>query len=721
MAKKQSKTKKKPKEVKTKELTFNPIKYEIFAVIIGFLAIMLLAASFNLAGGLGEAILSGFKVIFGSAVYVFILTLLIYAYQLFRLEDFPKKFRFVALFIVLVSLAGIFGILSEDKQFGIEVIKSYGGLIGWALDSILVGLIGKPLSLLLMVIIGLIGLILASDKSIKDLFGNQKVVDDKNQDQQLSKDTKSQDLAQDLNRLAIRGTIDASGDKKSASKEQESVKQSKPLSALVLESDPDWQAPNPEFLEATTTKPDAGDVKENAKTIKNTFADFNIAVEMHGVNIGPTVSQYSLKPPPGVRLVKLTTLDHNLALALAAHPIRIEAPIPGKSLVGVEMPNKRPAVVRMRDSLFAKSMQSNSDPLSFVIGRDVNGEVVTANLAKMPHLLIAGATGSGKSVTVNSLIISMLYRNSPNQLKLILVDPKRVEMTLYNDIPHLLTPVIVEPEKTVSALRWAVAEMDRRYRTLSSHRKRNIDEYNEIEDQDNMPYIVIVIDELADLMAVAANEVEGLIVRLAQMARAVGIHLVLATQRPSVDVITGLIKANFPARIALSTTSQIDSRTIIDQAGAEKLLGKGDLLLVTPDFLKPRRVQGVFLSEKEVSSVTNFLREQRPPSYDQEILAQAAKLGNKSSASFGGGEDQDDLYQDALEVVISSGNASASMLQRRLRVGFQRASRLLDMMEENGIIAPKDGQRSREVLVDSVDQANQLSNLEDQESEIDEY
>ncbi|MCB9834614.1 DNA translocase FtsK [Candidatus Nomurabacteria bacterium] len=718
MAKKRNSTKKVSKQAKTKELTFNPIKYEIIAVLIGFLAIMLLAASFNLAGGLGEAILSGFKVIFGSAVYAFILILLVYAYQLFRLEDFPKKFRFVALFIVLVSLSGIFGILSEDKAFSLNAIRSHGGLVGWTLDSILVGLIGKPLSILLMVITGLIGLILAANKSIKDLFSKEKATSDKKQADSIDKDPKSQDL----NRLAIRGTIDASGDKKSSSsKEQEPIKPSKTLSALVLESDPDWQAPKPEFLEATTTKPDAGDVKENAKTIKNTFADFNIAVEMHGVNIGPTVSQYSLKPPPGVRLTKLTTLDHNLALALAAHPIRIEAPIPGKSLVGVEMPNKRPAVVRMRDSLFAKSMQSNPDPLSFVIGRDVNGEVVTANLAKMPHLLIAGATGSGKSVTVNSLIVSMLYRNSPNQLKLILVDPKRVEMTLYNDIPHLLTPVIVEPEKTVSALRWAVAEMDRRYRTLSSHRKRNIDEYNEIEDQDNMPYIVIVIDELADLMAVAANEVEGLIVRLAQMARAVGIHLVLATQRPSVDVITGLIKANFPARIALSTTSQIDSRTIIDQAGAEKLLGKGDLLLVTPDFLKPRRVQGVFLSEKEVSSVTNFLREQRPPSYDQEILAQAAKLGNKGSASFGGGEDQDDLYQDALEVVISSGNASASMLQRRLRVGFQRASRLLDMMEENGIISPQDGQRSREVLVDSIEQANQLSELGDQDSELDEY
>jgi len=326
----------------------------------------------------------------------------------------------------------------------------------------------------------------------------------------------------------------------------------------------------------------------------------------------------------------------------------------------------------------------------------------------MPHLLIAGATGSGKSVMINALLTSLLYRNSPNDLKLILVDPKRVELGLYNDVPHLLTPVIVEPEKCISALKWAVAEMERRYKLLASAGNRNIVEYNKVRKDDKMPYIVIVIDELADLMVVASQDVETLIVRLAQMARAVGIHLVLATQRPSVNVITGIIKANIPARIAFSVVSQVDSRTIIDQMGADKLLGKGDMLFVSPDFIKPRRVQGVFVEEKETKLVTDFLREQRKPEYNDEVLTQKVNLHGKGGAGSGAGvggdgEIDDDLFMDAADAVIKAGKASTSMLQRRLRIGYARAARLVDLLEEQGIVGPADGARPRDVLVSSID------------------
>jgi S-DNA-T family DNA segregation ATPase FtsK/SpoIIIE len=341
-----------------------------------------------------------------------------------------------------------------------------------------------------------------------------------------------------------------------------------------------------------------------------------------------------------------------------------------------------------------------------VLGRDVSGTPMSADLAKMPHMMIAGATGSGKSVMINALLTSLLYRNSPSDLKLILVDPKRVELGLYNDIPHLLTPVIVEPEKCISALKWAVGEMERRYKLLAEVGNRNIVEYNKAHKEDAMPYIVIVIDELADLMVLAAADVESLIVRLAQMARAVGIHLVLATQRPSVDVITGIIKANIPARLAFSVASQVDSRTILDQMGAEKLLGKGDMLFASPEFIKPRRIQGVFLDEKETKAITDYLRQARAPQYNDEVLAQKVTLGKGGGGGGGGdyGEPDDDMFDEAAEAVFRAGKASASMLQRRLRVGYARAARLLDLLEERGIIGPADGARPRDVLISSLDQ-----------------
>lgn len=477
-----------------------------------------------------------------------------------------------------------------------------------------------------------------------------------------------------------------------------------PQEALTAASDPDWKFPGTDLLDQKQDKADPGDVNGNAQIIHDTFENFNIDVEMEGANVGPRVTQYTLKPPTGVKLTKITALENNLALDLAAHAIRMEAPIPGKRAVGIEVPNVKPAIVGLSSILQSRDWTGSKGPLTFAIGKDIGGNPVVVDLAKMPHLLVAGQTGSGKSVMINDILTSMLYRNSPSDLKLILVDPKQVELTPYNDIPHLLTPVINEPEKCISALKWAVDEMERRLRTMAEVGKRNIGEYNNLKKEEGMPYIVIVIDELADLMMMAARDVESLIVRLAQKARAAGIHLVLATQRPSVDVITGLIKANVPARIAFTVASQVDSRTIIDQMGAEKLLGRGDMLLSTSDMPKPKRVQAAFISDEETEKVTQFIRDQRAPQYDEAIISQKVELGKGSNVvSMDASDSDDDMFKDAVKVVIEGGKASTSLLQRRLRIGYGRAARLIETMEEQGIVGPADGSRPREVLVTSLD------------------
>lgn len=475
--------------------------------------------------------------------------------------------------------------------------------------------------------------------------------------------------------------------------------------ALTTAADPDWQFPSIDLLNKKQDKADAGDVNSNAQAIRDTFSNFNIDVEMEGANIGPRVTQYTLKPPAGTKLTKITALENNLALDLAATSIRMEAPIPGKRAVGIEVPNVKSATVRTSSILLSDEWQKLKSPLGIAIGKDISGTPIVTDLDTMPHLLVAGQTGSGKSVMINTILTSLLYRNSPAELKLILVDPKRVELKPYDDIPHLLTPVITEPEKCISALKWATAEMERRYRALADARKRNIAEYNSLKKEEGMPYIVIVMDELADLMMMAARDVEALIVRIAQKARAVGIHLVLATQRPSVDVITGLIKANVPGRIAFTTASQVDSRTIIDQIGAEKLLGQGDMLFLTANMPKPKRVQGALIGEDETSKVTDFIRMQRPPQYDDEVVSQPVQLNGRGGLVTASASDaDDDMFKDAVSVVIENRKASTSLLQRRLRIGYGRAARLIETMEEQGIVGPADGSRPREVLVHSPDE-----------------
>jgi S-DNA-T family DNA segregation ATPase FtsK/SpoIIIE len=451
-----------------------------------------------------------------------------------------------------------------------------------------------------------------------------------------------------------------------------------------------------ELLSGNKGKPTSGDIEHNKEIIVKTLGNFGIDVELGPVNVGPTVTQFSFRPASGVKVSQIVSLQNDLALALAAHPIRIEAPIPGKSLVGVEVPNVKAAQVGLRELLESEEFKQRKTSLTLAFGKDVSGHAFTGDLAGMPHMLIAGATGSGKSVCMNTVLLSLLYQNGPDDLKIILVDPKRVEFSMYNDIPHLLTPVITDVQKTINALQWTVNEMDRRYEVLSHAKKRDISGYNAAHPDSTLPYIVFVIDELADLMATAPREVEAAIVRLAQMARAVGIHLVLATQRPSVDVITGLIKANITARCAFSTASVVDSRTILDTSGAEKLLGRGDMLFMSADSAKPRRLQGAFVSEEEVNRVVDYLKGKDKPDYDTEVVERSAN--SAVPQAFSDGEQDDELLPAAKKVIIESQKASASLLQRRLRVGYARAARLLDILEEQGFIGPADGAKPREIL-----------------------
>jgi S-DNA-T family DNA segregation ATPase FtsK/SpoIIIE len=468
-----------------------------------------------------------------------------------------------------------------------------------------------------------------------------------------------------------------------------------------------WVLPPTDLLHEDVEEAVTGDINASASIIKRTLGNFGIDVEMGEVSIGPTVTQFTLRPAIGMKLSRIAALQPDLSLALAAYPIRIEAPIPGKSLVGIEVPNKKVALIGLRNMFDHEDFKKSKYFLPLALGRDVSGNPVFAGLEKMPHLMIAGATGTGKSVSINTILLSMLYKHSPEVLKLILIDPKRVELTLFNDIPHLITPVITDNKKVLGALKWSLGEMDRRYDALSKSGSKDIFSYNTkmVErDQQIMPVIVIVIDELADLMASYGRDVEVAIVRLAQMSRAVGIHLILSTQRPSVEVITGLIKANITSRVALQVASQIDSRTILDMAGAEKLLGKGDMLFLAGDVAKPRRLQGAMVTEKEVKDVTKFIKaqaENMEVDEEHDLKVDFNANINSSGGFTGGGNDDvdDDMYGEAKETVVLAGKASASLLQRRLRVGYARAARLLDILEEKGIIGPGDGAKAREVYV----------------------
>lgn len=700
MAKKKKRTSKKAEPAKEPSV-FWPLAG---AIIMILLAAFLLLGAFNTGGPLPKTMFHGAYWTLGWAAFAAPIVLGFWGVLKFTSEDrqiplvkFTSSLAFLALFACWLEVA-----FMNAEGYG------RGGQVGHAVGSATLNILDSIPASIMFFVLALLAFFLAANISPKVLMKLLELFK-----REPKEDTDLNDLKQKHPEHSFKMNEGVPVEHKSTDARMATFKNSaqklgpaEDHSALTAASDPTWQLPSLDLLNQKQDKADAGDVEGNAEIIKESLNNFNIDVDMEGANIGPRVTQFTLKPQTGVKLTKITALENNLALDLAAHSIRIEAPIPGKRAVGIEVPNVKAAMVRLSSILQASEWNNIVGPLGFAIGKDISGTPIVADLSKMPHLLVAGQTGSGKSVMINAVLTSLLYRNSPSDLKLILVDPKQVELKPYDDIPHLLTPVITEPEKCISALKWTVAEMERRYRALAEVNKRNIVEYNNLKKEEGMPYVVLVIDELADLMMMAARDVEALIVRIAQKARAVGIHLILATQRPSVDVITGLIKANIPARIAFTTASQVDSRTIIDQMGAEKLLGAGDMLLLTAEMPKPKRVQAAFIGDDETNKVTDFIRMQRAPQYDDEVVSQPVQLNGKGGvvADYGANEADDDMWRDAIQVVVEGRKASTSLLQRRLRIGYARAARLIETMEEQGIIGPADGSRPRDVLINSVDE-----------------
>lgn len=686
-------------------------KKSVFAVALFLLTVLLVLSYIGRGGTAGALMFRLFSFLLGTGYFFAPLTLLLVAFSL--LCSGPKKVLGVTL------VGGVLLLISFLTAFHILIGAGSGGLAGSLLGTVFLKLFDVLASSILVFGLLLISVLLIFDMPIARKFQGDAEIGENEKDDDDGERREQEAGSMRVMLDAIHEKLNAALEKKNnalltpQAPEPESAapeKQDDPSLTLRKAARKfAYTKPPLELLQGDHGKPLSGDIRANANIIKRTLENFGILVEMGEVSIGPTVTQYTLRPAEGVKLARIIALHNDLSLALAAHPIRIEAPIPGKSLVGIEVPNRSIALVGIRALFEQSAFQESSQPLLLALGRDVAGAPVYGDLAKMPHLLISGATGSGKSVCAHAIITSLLYRNPPELLKFILVDPKRVELSVYNDIPHLLTPVITDPKTTIQALRWATKEMDRRYELLSGHQARDITSYNsnagKNPDSELLPYIIIMIDELADLMAMFPREVEHSIIRLAQMARAVGIHLIVATQRPSIDVITGLIKANITSRIAFQVASQIDSRTILDMAGAEKLLGNGDMLFLAGDTAKPRRLQGGFVAEQEVKRVVDFLREEsQAPEYDDAILEMNMdEQGKKTNGGelFDDGEDM--LYPEARALVIDAGKASASYLQRRLRVGYARAARLLDLLEQEGVIGPGDGAKPREVLIKTAD------------------
>ena len=685
-------------------------KTSILIIFLVIIAILSFLAILNAAGSFGLAIKSFWQFISGWIWWIWPFVLILIAILLFIRERFAiKAGRWVGLILFLLSLSGILQLFTDENTLETVKVGVGGGILGYLVAMPLEKVASFWGSLFIFIGILLISILIFFETSINSILDKLRLpgfhIFDKEASPRLVslwlKKIRARKKAQEINGYES-NEVGFESREIDAGEIEQSMDENIPKKQTEMFPTPKKKYTHIEIplslLNDKTSKPTFGDIKANQEIIKNTLANFGIDVEMAEVSVGPTVTQFTFKPASGVKVSQITTLNNDLALALAAHPIRIEAPIPGKALVGIEVPNEKIALVSLKETLSTPQYKNRSSNLMIALGKDVAGQPWLTDLDRMPHLLVAGATNSGKTVCLNSIIVSLLYQNQPPEMKLILVDPKRVEMTQYNDIPHLITPVITDVKKTVNALRWSVNEMERRFEVLHNSGKRNIQTYNASNPPEKMPYLIIVVDELADLMTVAAQEIEQAVVRLAQKARAVGIHLVLATQRPSVNIITGLIKANITARIAFSVASGTDSRTILDFAGAEKLLGRGDMLFISADLSKPKRLQGAFLSDEEIHRVVSYLKSKGEPEYNEEIIEkQKALAGSNHSSSFIFNEDDDELLPEAKETVIKAGKASASYLQRRLRIGYARAARLLDLLEDQGIVGPGEGSKPREV------------------------
>jgi len=662
------------------------LKRSILASLMFLLSLICFFSFFGLAGKGGESLRSLIFEWFGYAIFVF--PLISFLLGLIFLSA-PKKLFFAGLLSALAFSAGVSGLLGALK------IPYSGGKMGdWGVNF-LVELLGKPVSLfsfLTLLMTGGLGFWYVIRFSPPEEEKKEGFVS-KTAKRILAASKFKISRIEPEEKILVRPE-EGEGVPKEVSKVK-GFKVSLPPFGL---------------LEEDREKARSGNLKGNSLIIKKTLGDFGMDVSMAEVNIGPTVTQYTLKPPEGVKLSKITGLSNNLALALAAHPIRIEAPIPGRSLVGIEIPNETRGRVRLRNLISHQDFKSGFSNIGFALGRDVAGSPVFADLSRLPHLLVAGATGTGKTIFLNSLILSLLYRNTPQTLRLILIDPKRVEFSIYKDLPHLLSKVIFTPQETINALSFLVDEMERRFSLLSEYNTRNIYSFNEKaakNGQKPLYSIVLIVDELADLMASRGKELETRVVRIAQMARAVGIHLVIATQRPSTEVITGLIKANITSRVSFQLPTQIDSRTVLDMGGAEKLLGLGDMLYVSAERSKPRRIQGAYVSEKEVKRIADWIKKEigARSLLEDDLTMKLQEYLEESGPERGdfGEMKKDPIYGQAKEIVVRNQKASASLLQRRLQIGYVRAARLLDMLEAEGVIGPAQGAKPRKVFFKSED------------------
>lgn len=692
-------------------------KRSIWMVVVLLFGLVSLLGLFNLSGHFGDFLSRWLTLIFGYGKWLVPLVFLYWALIMIRPVQKPARLTaYFGLFLLFVSYQTLFHFfIAPDNWAGAVESGTGGGYIGWYLSRLVYYAFGFWGGVAALFALLLIALVITFNTSLSKIIGR---------DSWLAK------LVQPFTLFFKYLFSGSDEDGPAAAPVEEDAapapwqKKEVPASLEIIEEEeeealaPAAKSDKPkvqekivwpkrsikidlplELLNHQAGKAIGGDTALNAQKIQKTLEKFGIPVEMGDTKVGPTVTQYTFRPAEGVKLSRITTLNNDLSLALAAHPIRIEAPIPGQSLVGVEVPNRAKAVVGLREILEDSAFKSRKNNLYIALGKDVAGTSWLYDLTKMPHLLVAGATNSGKSVCLNSIIVSLLYQNNPDDLRFIMVDPKRVELPTYNGIPHLLTPVITDVNKTINALKWCLNEMERRYDILNKAGKRNIQSYNAVS-KEKLPYIVFIIDELADFMMTSGKDMEAAIIRLAQMSRAIGIHLILATQRPSVDVITGLIKANVPTRIAFSVASLVDSKTILDSSGAEKLLGQGDMLFMCAEFAKPKRIQGAYLTDSEINDVVNYIKDKSGPAEYLEGVTDRQKVGGNAGVGLDGNHgDEDELFEEAKGIIIKAGKASTSMLQRRLSIGYGRAAKILDMLEEAGVIGPSNGAKPREVMI----------------------
>lgn len=675
----------------------------------------------NLIRITGAYISGSLMFVFGLSAYGIVVFLFLWSWNKFTSRDIhfsvSKFFSFLVLFCVLSSFFSMFG--SQEAIFKFQ----RAGIVGLVLSDFLLKYCGLIGSYILLSMLGMLALILTGEFLVTphflkafQLFGALAV----------SLKRMGEQKRNEINRIKPKINLGGIGKKKAVKQEikeiiaahgnddiadedeqgqdgfsgkprikiakEDRVKTSLPEKPLVIG---DYKIPSLDLLDDPpnlATSKIENDLISGAKLLESTLANFGVSARVADIERGPAITRYELEPAPGVKVQKFTTLSDDIALAMKAPTVRIVAPIPGKDRVGIEVPNGSSAAVFLKDVLSSSEFQNAESKLTLSLGKDIAGKSMVADLCDMPHLLIAGTTGSGKTVCVNGIIMSILLNATPDEVKFVMVDPKMVELAQYNDIPHLLCPTVTDAKKASGVLLWVVTEMENRYKQLSKAGVRNIKGFN--EQGNTMPYIVVIIDELADLMQVSAKGVESSITRLAQLSRAVGIHLILATQRPSVNVITGVIKANFPARISFKVASKIDSRTVLDMNGAESLLGKGDMLFMKPGDAKPTRGQGNFVKDAEINRVIEFIKQQRDPTYDEGIL------NTQRSVAMGGSEEKDEYYDEAVRLVVETNQASVSIIQRRMRLGYTRAARLIDMMEQNGVVGPYAGSKAREILVD---------------------